>query len=29
MGEEGAWSPEHPLPKENSWEIDEHLGGLL
>jgi hypothetical protein len=29
IGEEGAWSPEHPLPKETDWSIDEHLGGLL
>jgi hypothetical protein len=29
IGEEGAWSPEHPLPKENNWSTDEHMGGLM
>ena len=29
VGEEGAWSPEHPLPKDNDWHIDEHMGGML
>lgn len=29
IGEEGAWSPEHPMPRENNWAIDEHMGGLM
>jgi phage terminase large subunit-like protein len=26
MDEDGMWSPEHPLPKETRWDVDEHMG---
>lgn len=29
MGEPGMWDPSVPLPKNEGWTIDEHMGGLL